>query len=75
MNLHTRTGTRCVALFTRGNVDDQFIPTYAESGGSFDFFIQSLKIAGLDVLRLFEQWSCIQDQGTYNHIWNLSSCR
>ncbi|KAJ7830575.1 hypothetical protein B0H14DRAFT_3464721 [Mycena olivaceomarginata] len=62
MNLHTRTGTRCVALFTRGNIDDQFIPTYAESGGSFDFFIQSLKIAGLDVLRLFEQWSCIQDQ-------------
>ncbi|KAF7359987.1 hypothetical protein MVEN_00725700 [Mycena venus] len=62
MNLHTRTGTRCVALFTRGNVDDQFIPTYAESGGSFDFFIQSLKIAGLDVLRLFEQWSCTQDQ-------------
>ncbi|KAJ7321635.1 hypothetical protein DFH08DRAFT_970000 [Mycena albidolilacea] len=62
MNLHTRTGTRCVALFTRRNVDDQLIPTYAESGGSFDFFIQSLKIAGLNVLRLFEQWSCIQDQ-------------
>ncbi|KAJ7849680.1 hypothetical protein B0H14DRAFT_3452382 [Mycena olivaceomarginata] len=33
MNLHTRTGMRCVALFTRGNIDDQFIPTYAESGG------------------------------------------
>ncbi|KAF7372152.1 hypothetical protein MVEN_00074200 [Mycena venus] len=54
MNLHMRTGTRCVALFTCGNVDDQFIPTYAELGGSFDFFIQSLKIAGLDLLRLFE---------------------
>ncbi|KAF7371985.1 hypothetical protein MVEN_00056500 [Mycena venus] len=41
MNLHMRTGTRCVALFT-------------QSGGSFDFFIQSLKIAGLDLLHLFE---------------------
>jgi hypothetical protein len=75
MNLHTRTGTRCVALFTRGNVDDQFIPTYAESGGSFDFFIQSLKIAGLDVLRLFEQWSCMQDQGTYAGLLTLSTHR
>jgi hypothetical protein len=64
-----------VALFTRGNVDDQFIPMYAESGGSFDFFIQSLKIAGLDVLCLFEQWSCMQDQGTYTGLLTLSTHR
>lgn len=57
LDLHACTGTRGVALFTRGNIDDQFMPSYAELGGSFDFFIQSLKVLGLDVLRLFEQWS------------------
>ncbi|KAJ7612354.1 hypothetical protein DFH06DRAFT_1345098 [Mycena polygramma] len=62
MNLHERTGTRCVALFTRGHVDDTFMPTYAEAGGSFDFFIQAMKTPGLDVIRLFEQWSCTQDR-------------
>ncbi|KAJ7695828.1 hypothetical protein B0H14DRAFT_3529967 [Mycena olivaceomarginata] len=31
MNLHMRTGTRCVACSHRGNVDDQFIPTLLAS--------------------------------------------
>ncbi|KAJ6525390.1 hypothetical protein B0H19DRAFT_1276185 [Mycena capillaripes] len=62
MDLYECTGTYGVALFSRGNIDDAFIPAYAESGGAFAFFLRSLKIAGLDVLRLFEQWCCVQDR-------------
>ncbi|KAJ7068931.1 hypothetical protein B0H15DRAFT_807362 [Mycena belliarum] len=60
--LYERTGTRCIAFFSRGHVDDGFLPTYAESGGSMDFFLQSLQVSGLDVVRRFEQWSCTQDR-------------
>ena len=63
MTLFERTGTRGVALFTRGNVDDHFMPTYAESGGAFDFFLQATKIPGLTYVRQFEQWSCLQERG------------
>ncbi|KAJ7089278.1 hypothetical protein B0H15DRAFT_800617 [Mycena belliarum] len=60
--LFERTGTRCIAFFSRGHVDDGFLPTYAESGGSMDFFLQSLQVSGLDAVRRFEQWCCIQDR-------------
>lgn len=62
MNLFERTGTRCIAMFTRGHVDDGFIPTYVESGDSMDFFIQTYKTPGLDYVRHFEQWSCLKDR-------------
>ncbi|KAJ7093860.1 hypothetical protein B0H15DRAFT_798935 [Mycena belliarum] len=62
MNLFERTGTRCFALFTRGHVDDGFTPTYAESGGSIDFFLQSTGTHALAWLRRFEQWACVQDR-------------
>jgi hypothetical protein len=63
MTLFERTGTRGVALFTRGNCDDHFMPTYAESGGGFDFFLQTTKVPGLTYVRQFEQWSCMQERG------------
>ncbi|KAJ7439665.1 hypothetical protein FB451DRAFT_1569846 [Mycena latifolia] len=62
MNLFERTGTRAVAFLSRGHVDDAFLPTYAESGGSMDFFLQSTKTPGLDLLRRYELWCCNQDR-------------
>ncbi|KAJ7084528.1 hypothetical protein B0H15DRAFT_949931 [Mycena belliarum] len=62
MNLFERTGTRAVAFFSRGHVDDAFLPTYAESGGSMDFYLQSTKMAGLDLLRRYELWCCNQER-------------
>ncbi|KAJ7669096.1 hypothetical protein B0H17DRAFT_1209746 [Mycena rosella] len=62
MNLLERTGTRAVAFFSRGHVDDGFLPTYAESGESMDFYLQSTKIPGLDLLRRYELWCCNRDR-------------
>ncbi|KAJ7433565.1 hypothetical protein FB451DRAFT_319632 [Mycena latifolia] len=44
MNLFERTGTRGVLLLSRGHVDDHFMPTYTESGGSLNFFLQHLPL-------------------------------
>ncbi|KAJ7451072.1 hypothetical protein FB451DRAFT_1145862 [Mycena latifolia] len=62
MNLFEWTGTRAVAFLSRGHVDDAFLPTYAESGGSMDFFLQSTKTPGLDLLHRYELWCCNQDR-------------
>ncbi|KAJ6477233.1 hypothetical protein DFH09DRAFT_1342205 [Mycena vulgaris] len=56
--LFERTGTRGFCLMTRGHCDDGVIPTFLHSGESKAFVIEVLKRAPLDVLRLFEQWSC-----------------
>ncbi|KAJ7023108.1 hypothetical protein C8F04DRAFT_1193768 [Mycena alexandri] len=61
-NLYERTGTRAFAFFTRGGVDDAFMPTFAASGDSAAFCVEVLKKPAVDILRMFEAWSITRDR-------------
>ncbi|KAJ6622051.1 hypothetical protein B0H10DRAFT_2214658 [Mycena sp. CBHHK59/15] len=60
MMLYERTGTRAIAFFTHGHIDDTIMPSYAVSGDTMDFFLecQKLHIAGIDVLyKMIKNWT------------------
>lgn len=65
MNLYERTGTRGFAFFTRGNLDDAFMPTFAGSGDAIAFCVEVLKMPAVDILRRFEQWALTREAGMY----------
>ncbi|KAJ7445934.1 hypothetical protein FB451DRAFT_1292519 [Mycena latifolia] len=63
LDLFERTGIRGIALFTRGNPDDEALPHGVDSDDSLDFFQEELGISFLDALRSFERYSCTLDNG------------
>ncbi|KAJ7706802.1 hypothetical protein B0H17DRAFT_890344, partial [Mycena rosella] len=63
--LFERTGTRGFALFTRGHLDDTSMPVALQSGEALAFCVEVLKKPAVDILCLFEQWSC--SRGSDNH--------
>ncbi|KAJ6599946.1 hypothetical protein DFH09DRAFT_901650, partial [Mycena vulgaris] len=62
MSLYERTGTRGIAFFTRGHLDDSVMPTVVQSGDAIAFCVEVLKKPAIDIVRLFEQWSCSRAQ-------------
>ncbi|KAJ7635422.1 hypothetical protein B0H17DRAFT_1149696 [Mycena rosella] len=56
--LFERTGTRGFALFTRGHLDDTSMPAALQSSEALAFCVEVLKKPAVDILCLFEQWSC-----------------
>ncbi|KAJ6532937.1 hypothetical protein B0H10DRAFT_2449621 [Mycena sp. CBHHK59/15] len=63
MGLYERTGTRGFAFFTRGHLNDAVMPTFVQSGDAISFCMEVLKKPAIEVLQLFEQWSCSRAQG------------
>ncbi|KAJ6533827.1 hypothetical protein DFH09DRAFT_1325674 [Mycena vulgaris] len=58
INLHSRTGTRGFAMFTRGATDDAAIPCWVDSDNTHLFFPEVLGISVYDMLCKLELWSC-----------------
>ncbi|KAJ7037284.1 hypothetical protein C8F04DRAFT_1257202 [Mycena alexandri] len=67
MNLYERTGTRGFALFTCGDIDEAFMPTFAGSGDAIAFCVEVLKMPAVDILRLFEQWALTREADLPEH--------
>ncbi|KAJ7678388.1 hypothetical protein B0H17DRAFT_1139450 [Mycena rosella] len=53
-----RMGTRGIAFFTRGHLDDTGMPAVLQPGEAVAFCVEALKKPAVNILRLFEQWSC-----------------
>ncbi|KAJ7864215.1 hypothetical protein B0H14DRAFT_3604203 [Mycena olivaceomarginata] len=63
VNLYQRTGIRAFAVFSRGNSDDPTLPYCVDSDNALNFFLQVFNHDSFALMRKFEQWSCIQDDG------------
>ncbi|KAJ7702803.1 hypothetical protein B0H17DRAFT_1127739 [Mycena rosella] len=72
--LFERTGTRGFGFFTRGHLDDTSMPTALQSGESLAFCVEVLKKPAVDVLRLYEQWSCSRETDKLQHDNRQAMC-
>ncbi|KAJ6610144.1 hypothetical protein B0H10DRAFT_2225275 [Mycena sp. CBHHK59/15] len=63
INLHSRTGTRGFAMFTRGAIDDVAVPCWVDSNNTHLFFPEVLGISVYDMLCKLELWSCNCNKG------------
>ncbi|KAJ7674281.1 hypothetical protein B0H14DRAFT_2656779, partial [Mycena olivaceomarginata] len=63
-NLYERTGVRALAIFSRGNADDDALPQGRDSDNALEFFLQEMGTDQLDVMRKFEHYSCTMDEAT-----------
>ncbi|KAJ6507516.1 hypothetical protein DFH09DRAFT_1437991, partial [Mycena vulgaris] len=62
INLHSRTGTRAFAMFTRGDADDPTVPCFVDSDDARQFSQEVFECSLFDVVRKFELWSCNRDK-------------
>ncbi|KAJ7079412.1 hypothetical protein B0H15DRAFT_752800, partial [Mycena belliarum] len=60
--LFERTGTRGFAFVSRGHSDDANMPTFAQSGDALAFCVEIFERPALEILQLFELWSCTRKQ-------------
>ncbi|KAJ7114706.1 hypothetical protein C8R44DRAFT_880789 [Mycena epipterygia] len=74
MSLYERTGTRGFAFFTRGHLNDAVMPTFVQSGDAIAFCVEVLKKPAVDILLLFEQWSCARGQAQVQRDTRASLC-
>ncbi|KAJ7694860.1 hypothetical protein B0H17DRAFT_931362 [Mycena rosella] len=65
IDLFERTGIRALALFSRGNPDNDALPNCVDSDESKGFFESMLKTSYLDILRSFERYCCTRDNGLH----------
>ncbi|KAJ7690541.1 hypothetical protein B0H17DRAFT_1201662 [Mycena rosella] len=72
--LFQRTGTWGFCLMTRGHSDDTALPTFLHLGEAKAFVIEMLKKAPLDLLRIFEQWSCARSAASVQRDNRSSLC-
>jgi hypothetical protein len=74
VNLYQRTGIRAFAVFSRGNSDDPTLPYCVDSDNALNFFLQVFNHDSFALMRKFEQWSCVQDDGVLVFLVHLAYC-
>ncbi|KAJ7066856.1 hypothetical protein B0H15DRAFT_807545 [Mycena belliarum] len=67
-------GTRCVAFVSRGHLSDSVMPAVLQSGDAANFCLEVLKRDAVDVLQLFEQYSCARSSAKIQRDNRQSMC-
>ncbi|KAJ6493111.1 hypothetical protein C8R45DRAFT_1136067 [Mycena sanguinolenta] len=62
-NLFEHSSMAGLAIFSKGHVQDRFIPWILESAEAGDFLRESPNIEPMDFIAKFEQWCCAQEKG------------
>jgi hypothetical protein len=63
-NLYERASMYGFAILSKGHVQDKSIPYALHSADSLEFIHKVLNLNPLDLVTMFEQWTCAQKKGT-----------
>ncbi|KAJ7721907.1 hypothetical protein B0H16DRAFT_1473653 [Mycena metata] len=63
-DLYERTGVRAIAIFSRGKADDPSVPHIVDSDEAGGFFMKSLGMSKVELLRKFENYNCSREDGS-----------